>query len=85
MSGGPCPMVQWLPRTSRYYPEGIQKVAYVHWSHVRPPVWFAEHTSGGPPTYICTTDNSVCLHNLAYIRPNVPITPLAALVTQSPN
>jgi hypothetical protein len=49
MSGGSCPVVQRLSRTSRYYPEGTQKVAYVRWSRVHPPVWFAERTSGGPP------------------------------------
>jgi hypothetical protein len=48
-SGGSCPVVQWLSRTSRYYPEGIQKVAYVRWSRVHLLVRFAERTSGGPP------------------------------------
>jgi hypothetical protein len=48
-SGGSCPVVQWMPRTSRYYPEGIQKVAYVQRSHIRLPVRFVERTSGGPP------------------------------------
>jgi hypothetical protein len=84
-SGGSCPLVQWLSRTSRYYPEGIQKVAYILWSRVRLPVRFVERTSGGPPAYVRTTDNSVCLPNLAYVCPKVQITPLAALVTQSPN
>jgi hypothetical protein len=84
-SGGSCPLVQWLPCTSRYYPEGIQKVAYVLWSYVRLPVQFAERKFGGPLTYVRTTDNSVCLPNLAYVCPKVQITPLVALVTQSPN
>jgi hypothetical protein len=48
MSGGSCLVVQWLPRMSRYYPEGIQKVVYVRWYHVRSPIRFAERTSGGP-------------------------------------
>jgi hypothetical protein len=54
-------MVQWLPLTSKYYPEGIQKVAYVRWSCVHPPVRFVERTSGGPPAYIRSIDNSVRL------------------------
>jgi hypothetical protein len=44
-SDGSCPVVQRLSRTSRYYTEGTQKVAYVQWSRVRPPVRFAERTS----------------------------------------
>jgi hypothetical protein len=48
MSGGSCLVVQWLPRMSRYYLEGIQKVAYVRWSHVRSPVRFAKRTSVVP-------------------------------------
>jgi hypothetical protein len=84
-SGGSCPVVQRLSRTSMYYPEGTQKVAYVWWSHVRPPIRFAERTSNGPPAYVHTTDNSVRPPNLAYVRPKVQITLLAALVTQSPN
>jgi hypothetical protein len=28
-------MVQRVSRTSRYYPKGIQKVAYVRWYHAR--------------------------------------------------
>jgi hypothetical protein len=83
--GGSCPAVPWLPRTSRYYPEGIQKVAYVRWSHVRPLVRFAERTSGGPLSHVRTIDNSVRPPNLAYVCPKVQITPLAALVTQNPN
>jgi hypothetical protein len=57
MSGGSCPVVQWLPRMSRYYPEGIQKIAYVWWSSVRPPIQFVERMSGGPLVYVRTTDN----------------------------
>jgi hypothetical protein len=44
---------------SKYYPKGIQKVAYVRWSQIYPLVRFTEHTFGGPPSYVCTTDNSV--------------------------
>jgi hypothetical protein len=62
-SSGSCPMVQWLPYTSRYYLEGIQKVAYVRWSRVHPSVRFVERTSDGPPytsslqtaAYVCLT------------------------------
>jgi hypothetical protein len=49
MSGGSCLAIQRLSHTFRYYLEGIQNVAYVRWSHVHPPVRFAERTSGGPP------------------------------------
>jgi hypothetical protein len=84
-SGGSCLVVQWLPRTSKYYPEGIQKVAYVRWSHVRPPVRFVERMSVGPPPYVRITDNSVRPPNLAYICLKVQITPLVSLVTQNPN
>jgi hypothetical protein len=59
MSDGSCPVVQRLSRSSRYYPEGIQKVAYIRWSRVRPPVRFAERTSGGPPAYVRTADNNI--------------------------
>jgi hypothetical protein len=68
-SGGSCPVVQWLPRTSRYYPEGIQKVAYIWWSRVRLPIQFAERSSSGPPPYVHTTDSSV---RLAVKSPNYP-------------
>ena len=77
--------VQRMLRTSRYYPEGIPK------SSVRPVLWrmssvrFVERTSGGPPLYVRTTDNTVRLSNLAYIRPKVQIALLASLVTQNPN
>jgi hypothetical protein len=84
-SGGSCPVVQRLSRTSRYYPEGTQKVAYVRWSRVRLPVQFVERTSSDPPTYVRTIDNSVRPPNLAYINPQIQITLLVALVTQSPN
>jgi hypothetical protein len=62
-----------------------KKVMYVWWSRVRPPVRFAECTSGGRSAYVRTTDNSVCPPNLAYVCPKVQITLLTALVTQSPN
>jgi hypothetical protein len=78
-------VVQRLSRTSKYYPEGIQKVTYVWWFCVRPQVRFVERTSDGPPAYVRTTDNSVRPPNLAYVHPKVQITLLAALVTQSPN
>jgi hypothetical protein len=58
-SGGSCSVVQRLSHTSMYYPEGTQKVAYIQWSCVRPPVRFAERMSGGPPAYVRTTDNSI--------------------------
>jgi hypothetical protein len=32
-------------------------------------VLFVERTSGGPASYICTTDRSVCSLDLAYVRP----------------
>jgi hypothetical protein len=32
-------------------------------------VLFAERTSGGPPSYVRTTDRSVRLLDLAYVRP----------------
>jgi hypothetical protein len=32
-------------------------------------VLFAEHTSGGPPSYVRTTDKSVRPLDLAYVRP----------------
>jgi hypothetical protein len=47
-SSGSCLVVQWLPRTSRYYLEDIQ---YVRWSHVRPLVQFAKRMSDGPPIH----------------------------------
>jgi hypothetical protein len=52
---------------SRYYPKGIQKVAYVWWSHVRPLAQFAERTSGGPPSYVRITDNNVRPLDLVYV------------------
>jgi hypothetical protein len=54
-------VVQRVSRMSRYYPKGIQKVAYIQWSHTRPLVQFAERTSSGSPMYVRTIDSSVCL------------------------
>jgi hypothetical protein len=51
-----------------YYPKGIQKVAYVWWSYVCLLVRFAECMSGGPLTYVRTTDSSVRPPDLAYVR-----------------
>jgi hypothetical protein len=84
---GSCPVVQWLPRTSMDYLEGIQKVAYTWWSHVRLHVPFAECTSSGPPPppYVRITDNNVRPPDLAYVCPKVQITLLVSLVTQSSN
>jgi hypothetical protein len=48
MSTSSCIVVQRVSRTSRYYPKGIQKVAYIRWSHVHPLVRFAGRTSNGP-------------------------------------
>jgi hypothetical protein len=62
MSGGSCLVVQWLPRTFRYYPEGIPK------SSVCLHVQFAERMFGGPPSNVRTTDSSVHLLDLAYVR-----------------
>jgi hypothetical protein len=42
-------MVQMVSCTSRYYPKGIPKVAYVRWSHVHLLVRFAGRTSSGSP------------------------------------
>jgi hypothetical protein len=72
-------------RMSRYYPEGIQKVAYVRWSHVRPlyglqsvrPVVPSRTSALQTAAYVCP--------DLAYVRLKVQITPLVSLVTQSPN
>ena len=63
--------VQRLLRTSRYYPEGIPKVAYVRYFGVCPmydlqSVRFAECTFGGPPLYVRTTNNIVRSSDLAY-------------------
>jgi hypothetical protein len=52
---------------SRYYLNGIQKVAYIQWSHVRPLVGFAKRTFGGPPSYVHTTDINVRPPDLAYV------------------
>jgi hypothetical protein len=60
-------MVQRVSHTSRYYPKGIQKIAYVWWSHVRLPVPFAGRNSSGPP-YVCTTDKGVHPTDLVYVR-----------------
>jgi hypothetical protein len=46
---------------------GIQKVAYVRWPHVHPLVWFAEHTSSGPPMYVYTANCSVRPLDLVYV------------------
>jgi hypothetical protein len=54
-------VIQRVSRTSKYYPKGIQKVAYVQWSHVRLLVRFVERTYGGPPMYVRTIDNNVRL------------------------
>ena len=77
-------LVQRLLRTSRYYPEGIPKscVRLVLWRTSG--VWFAGHTSDGPPLYIRTTDRTVLLSNLTYVWPKVQIALLASLVTQNP-
>jgi hypothetical protein len=54
---------------SKYYPKGIPK------SNVRPvvprtsDVLFAERTSGGPPSYVHTTDRSIRPLDLAYVCP----------------
>ena len=53
---------------SRYYPKGIPKVAYVRWSHIRPPVRFAERTFGGPHLYVYAKDRGICLADLAHVR-----------------
>jgi hypothetical protein len=43
-------------------PKGYSK------SSIRLIVWFAERTSGGPPSYVSTIDNSIRLPNLAYVH-----------------
>jgi hypothetical protein len=49
MSTGSCLAVQRLPRTSRYYPEGIQKVVYVRYFWHMSAVRFVECTFSGLP------------------------------------
>jgi hypothetical protein len=52
---------------SMYDLKGIQKVAYVWWSHVHPLVRFAGRTFSGPPTYVRIIDSSVRLPDLVYV------------------
>jgi hypothetical protein len=62
-------LVQRVSRTFRYYPKGIPK------SSIRPVVprmsnvLFTERMFGGLPSYVRTTDRSVCSLDLAYVRP----------------
>ena len=45
----------------------FQKVAYVQWSHVRPPLRFAKRTSCGSRLYVRAKDKGVCSADLAYV------------------
>jgi hypothetical protein len=53
---------------SRYYPKGIPKSSICLVVPRTSVVLFVKRTFGGPLTYVCTTDSSIHLPDLVYIR-----------------
>jgi hypothetical protein len=58
-SAGLCTLVQRVSHMSKYYPKGIPKSSICPVVPCTSGVLFAEHTSGGPPSYVRITDRSV--------------------------
>jgi hypothetical protein len=58
-----------VSRTSRYYAKGIPKSSVHPVVPRKSGVLFTESTSGGPPSYVRTTDRSVRPLDLAYVCP----------------
>jgi hypothetical protein len=52
---------------SRYYPKGIPKSSICPVVPYTSVVLFVERISGGPPSYVRTTDSNICPTDLAYI------------------